>query len=283
MFHSSARDGFGANAIAEYERGRPEHSQDFVVELLAAIGVWDMSCTTDGSFPLDPVLELGCGTGKYTRALYNALLSKCIGSAKPHIVCSDPADMAAKLVDDFPDIPFLRTTADKLEEIPDGSVCGVLAAQCFHWFADTKSVDEIVRVMKRGASLALIWNMRDEGTIEPWTKHLEDLIFEYYEPTTPKQRSGEWRKALEDRPDLGPINTMRRRAADYEGDEATVLAYMMSISDISKRSAHEKAVIADRFREVLYDPSVPVHRQERDGSRVWRIPMVTEMHWVVKQ
>ncbi|MEP9384521.1 class I SAM-dependent methyltransferase [Nocardioides sp. KR10-350] len=141
---------FGRVADA-YDRGRPSYPRDAVEWLV-------------GTEPVS-VLELGAGTGKLTELLV---------SLGHDVFATDPDDamldvLSAKL-------PDVRATVGTAEQIPagDGLYDVVVAAQAFHWFDAEKALPEIVRVLRPGGRLALLWNERDERI--PWVRKLTALI-----------------------------------------------------------------------------------------------------------
>jgi len=141
---------FGGVAEA-YDRGRPSYPRDAAVWL-----------TSDE--PLT-VLELGAGTGKLTEHLV----------ALGHDVhATDPDPAMLEILQSR--LPGVRTTEAVAEEIPgpDSVYDVVIGAQCFHWFDFDRAVPEIVRVLKPGGSVALVWNQRDERI--PWVRRLGKII-----------------------------------------------------------------------------------------------------------
>ena len=141
---------FGGVAEA-YDRGRPSYPRDAAVWL-----------TSDE--PLT-VLELGAGTGKLTEHLV----------ALGHDVhATDPDPAMLEILQSR--LPGVRTTEAVAEEIPgpDSVYDVVVGAQCFHWFDFDRAVPEIVRVLKPGGSVALVWNQRDERI--PWVRRLGKII-----------------------------------------------------------------------------------------------------------
>ena len=141
---------FGGVAEA-YDRGRPSYPRDAAAWL-----------TSDE--PLT-VLELGAGTGKLTEQL--VALGHDVHATDP-----DPA-MLSMLQSRLPDV---RATEAVAEEIPgpDSVYDVVVGAQCFHWFDFDRAIPEIVRVLKPGGSVALVWNQRDERI--PWVRRLGKII-----------------------------------------------------------------------------------------------------------
>ena len=64
----------------------------------------------------------------------------------------------------FHDISFVDIA------LPDSSVDAIVAAHCFHWFANEEAVRDICRVLVPGGSLGMIWILPDESV--PWVKEL---------------------------------------------------------------------------------------------------------------
>ena len=58
--------------------------------------------------------------------------------------------------------------------LPDSSVNAVVAAHCFHWFANQDAVKEICRVLTPEGTLGMIWAMPDESL--PWVKDVLAFI-----------------------------------------------------------------------------------------------------------
>ena len=151
--HEAARRAarsFGS-VVEAYHRARPGYPLEAVRWLT-------------GDQPLS-VLELGAGTGKLTQALVD--LGHDVHATDP-----DPA-MLAVLARNIPVARISQTTA---EEIPsaDASYDIVIAGQAYHWFDKEKALPEIARVLKRGGSLSLVWNTRDERI--PWVRRLGNVI-----------------------------------------------------------------------------------------------------------
>lgn len=140
---------FGAFADA-YERGRPSYPPEAVAWLTGTDRI---------------VLELGAGTGKFTRLLLD----------RGHGVYATDIDdaMLAVLRENLPDVPTAVAPAEEIP-MPDHCVEVVVSAQAFHWFDFDKALVEIHRVLVPGGTLALVWNERDERI--PWVRRLGELI-----------------------------------------------------------------------------------------------------------
>jgi SAM-dependent methyltransferase len=141
---------FGAEAAA-YERGRPSYPPEAIDWLLPARA--------------GDVLDLGAGTGKLTTRLVERGLD---------VVAVDPIpEMLEVLRRTLPNTTALLGTA---EEIPlaNNSVDAVLVAQAWHWFDPARAIPEVIRVLRPGGRLGLVWNTRDERL--GWVRELGHII-----------------------------------------------------------------------------------------------------------
>jgi SAM-dependent methyltransferase len=167
---------FGAEAAA-YERGRPSYPPEAIDWLLPS-GARD-------------VLDLGAGTGKLTTRLVQRGLD---------VVAVDPIpEMLEVLSTALPDTPALLGTAEEIP-LPDDSVDAVLVAQAWHWFDPQRAVKEVVRVLRPGGRLGLVWNTADERL--GWVKDLGRITGHEEDPfndrvTLPEPFTGVERRRVE--------------------------------------------------------------------------------------
>ncbi|MGA5464097.1 class I SAM-dependent methyltransferase [Mycobacterium sp. NPDC050041] len=167
---------FGAEAAA-YERGRPSYPPEAIDWLLPS-GARD-------------VLDLGAGTGKLT----TRLVQRGLG-----VVAVDPIpEMLEVLSTALPDTPALLGTAEEIP-LPDDSVDAVLVAQAWHWFDPQRAVKEVVRVLRPGGRLGLVWNTADERL--GWVKDLGRITGHEEDPfndrvTLPEPFTGVERRRVE--------------------------------------------------------------------------------------
>ena len=131
--------------------GYPEGSLDWLTE--GAIG------------PLVDVLDVGAGTGKYTR-----LLAECGWN----VTALDPsADMLAELAKELPAATTMVGTAENLQ-LPACSMDLVVAAQAWHWCDPLAASTAIARVLRPGGTLGLVWNQLDVAL--PWVHRLARIM-----------------------------------------------------------------------------------------------------------
>ena len=130
--------------VAElYERARPEYPQEILTWLADRLDLR----------PGRTVLDLGAGTGKLTRALV---------TTGADVIALEPGDeMRGQLQRAVPGVTTLAAGAEAIP-LPDHAVDAATAGQSFHWFRLDEAVPEIHRVLRPGAGLALVWNMRDQ-------------------------------------------------------------------------------------------------------------------------
>lgn len=161
--------GFDPGA-AVYEQSRPSYPADAVACMVEHVGIR----------PSSRVVDLGAGTGKFTRLLPGS------------VVAVEPIEgMRRQFVAAVPGVPVVAGVAEAIP-LADECVDAVTVAQAFHWFDTDRSLAEMRRVLRPGGRLGLVWNRRDDSV--PWVARLRDLLAAY-EGQTPREWHRRWQKA----------------------------------------------------------------------------------------
>lgn len=222
-----AAQGFQSGSTA-YERGRPDYP--------AEVADWLSDTLNIG--PGKTVLDLGAGTGKFTKRLV---------ATGTTVIAVEPIDgMREKLMASLPGLEALPGTGEAIP-LPDASVDAVVCAQAFHWFATKAALAEISRVLKPGGRLGLIWNMRDEAN--PWVAAISEII-RPYEGDAPRAYRGTWREAFPV-PTLSPLDEQRFAYGHIGSPEDVIVNRTLSTSFIAKLADAERESIASRLRNLV--------------------------------
>ncbi|QDY97772.2 class I SAM-dependent methyltransferase [Agrobacterium tumefaciens] len=133
-----------------YARFRPQYPDEMVASLAAHIT--DVPVSDDA-----PVLDVGCGTGIFTRQLAKAL------PPSMRILGIEPAenmrDAAIGQTNGF-NIAFLDGSAESLP-VGNGAARAIIAATAAHWFERPIFYAEATRALAQGGILAIIEYVRD--------------------------------------------------------------------------------------------------------------------------
>ncbi len=242
-------------AAATYERGRPGYPAAAVRLLARALRLG----------PGRTVVELGSGTGKFTRAL---------GAGGATRLAVEPvAGMRRVFATAVPDVPALDGTAERIP-LPDEFADAVVAAQAFHWFRARPALREIARVLKPGGSLGLVWNVRDESV--GWSHRLTEIL-DRYTGSVPRSRERGWRREF-DRTGC-PFGRLHERTFRHEqrASRTTFVARILSVSVIAVLPPEERRRVAREVERVLAtDPGTR-------GRRVLSMPYRTDVYWAVRR
>ncbi|MFE1601299.1 class I SAM-dependent methyltransferase [Methylobacterium sp. ID0610] len=225
--HRAAAAGFTAQPDL-YVSGRPGYPAAIVPWLRAELGLG----------PGRTVLDLGAGTGKFL---------PCLRETDARVIAVEPvAAMREKLVREHPDVQALDGRAQAIP-LPDASVDAVVCAQAFHWFASAAALAEIARVLRPGGSLALVWNVRDEGV--GWVAALS-AIMNRHEGDVPRYHTGAWRQVFP-APGFGPLRETRFPHRHVGPPEAVILDRALSVSFIAALPAAEREAVAAEIRALI--------------------------------
>lgn len=246
--HREAAVGF-QSAAGAYERGRPSFPPAAVAHVISALDIG----------PGRTVLDLGAGTGKFTRLLL---------PAGPRLVCVEPVEaMRAALVALVPGVTVLDGTAEAIP-LADETVDAVVVSQAFHWFDAPRALHEIARVLRPAGGLALVWNVRDESV--PWVARLTEIM-DRHRAGTPSHADGPWR-AVDESAAFEPLQhrSFRHR---QPLDAGLLVDRVASVSFIAALPPDARAGVVDEVRAlVASEPALA-------GRARFELPYRTDVFW----
>ena len=183
--HNVAMEGFSASNVERYNNARPSYPDEALNEIISKF------CSNQ---KISRVLELGSGTGKFTKVMSPKILyeTQCL-----QYLATEPSDDFRKSLNDL-DLPGVTVLEGTGECIPtsDSSVDLIFVAQAFHWMANEECLREINRVLRRGGHLVCIWNAVDIRI--KWLEGLEEILDKrYIDRSTPRYITQKWRDVFD--------------------------------------------------------------------------------------
>ncbi|KAF8892550.1 S-adenosyl-L-methionine-dependent methyltransferase [Infundibulicybe gibba] len=184
VVHQVAQTGFGSGTNELYDRARPSY-QPFVFSYLAE----------SVKKPSLNVVEIGAGTGIFTRAL---LAHPDWTTTVRELKAIEPSAGMRRV--------FSETVTDKRVSVQEGTFDTtdvetgwadlIFIAQAFHWCPDYNLASaEFARILKPDGALVCVWNLEDRNR-SPWVADLRTRI-EQHEKGTPQFRLGLWRQVFD--------------------------------------------------------------------------------------
>ncbi|RDW63944.1 hypothetical protein BP5796_10446 [Coleophoma crateriformis] len=186
---------------SRYDKYRPSYSSEAVSKLLTHLNI--------ASVARAKVVDLACGTGKFTECLAVRPEEFEIVGVEPHdgmreVLQAKQLGSHVKVLNgDAAHMPIENDWADV-----------VIAAQAFHWFATEESLKEIHRVLVPGGAFGMIWNIEDynapkewEATSK-WEQKLKDIVNEHEDGHT-RFRHLAWKQIFEQQLDTTPWQTLK--------------------------------------------------------------------------
>jgi SAM-dependent methyltransferase len=248
--HQAAGVGYQRGAGA-YERSRPSYPMRVLAELAEVLGL-ERGRT---------VVDLGAGTGKFTRLL--ALTGARVIAVEP------VAAMRRQLAELLPGVHVTDGTAER-SGLRAASVDAVVAAQAWHWFRPEEALAEVERILRPGGGLALVWNTYDESV--PWVRDFQSVYFRRAPEGLPRHQDGAWRTLLESRPGWSPVRELHL-PNPHPTSRDGVLERMLSSSHIAALDPAGQEAVLQEVEAVL-----DAHPETKDSERV-EIPYTTDVYW----
>jgi len=215
-------------SAALYERGRPGYPPEAIRFLGRTFHLGRGST----------IVELGSGTGKFTRALLP------LGAA---LVAVEPMPgMRREFARRVTSVPVLAGSAESIP-LPNGFADAVFAAQSFHWFSGMTALREIARVLRPRGGLGLVWNAREERA--GWARDFDVILQRHggYGPSRP----GGWRAPFRRR--TSPFMGLHHRKFPYAQSAAaeTFPAWALSVIRIQALPPPVRRRVAHEVRTLL--------------------------------
>ena len=225
--HRVAAEGFQA-AAEVYARNRPDYPEALLAWLGEALGLG----------PGRACLDLGAGTGKFTRLLTRT---------GAEVTAVEPVEaMRGQLQAALPGLRILAGTAQAIP-LPAGAVDAVVCAQAFHWFATLEALAEIHRVLKPGGRLGLVWNVRDESV--DWVAELAGIMARH-EHGAPRHESGQWRQAFAGAP-FTPLEELRLPHQQVGPPGEVIIGRCLSMSFIARLPEAKRNRVAAELQTLI--------------------------------
>ena len=245
-----------------YEKYRPSYTDEHVNHVIKSLHTGDEPDTQYN------ILELGAGTGKFTRKLFDQLKTTL------RYLAAEPSDEFFRTFQQLCPLTDMKHCDAAHIPLPDRSVQNIICAQCFHWFDNKESLDEMIRILVPGGRVLCVWIHRDRDV--DWVKEMEDVLKEYFDISgTPLARARNWKVVMETYKGLElREHSFLPGVQNMKGPKDFVLDHYASISVIAILDTDAKGKAREKFRAVL--------NKYFDDSEVITIPFISECYFVEK-
>ncbi|KAK1236523.1 hypothetical protein PQX77_000216 [Marasmius sp. AFHP31] len=247
--HETAAKGFGEGTNELYDRARPSYQSAALAYIKSSVG----------TAPPYNVVEIGAGTGIFTRALtahpdWKDNL-KNLKAIEPSSGMRDVFSQSVK----HDRVTVHEGTFDTTG-VEDGWADIIIIAQAFHWCPDyDRASAEFARILKPNGVVAFIWNLEDRDRAG-WVAQVRNRI-ETHEAGTPQFRLGLWRQAWD----------TASYQANFDPPEEKIWSYTLpATADLVKERACSKsyiAVLKDEERAKVLEDLDKILEEGRD--REW--------------
>ncbi|TNY18336.1 S-adenosyl-L-methionine-dependent methyltransferase [Rhodotorula diobovata] len=268
----------GASGL--YDRARPSYPLPAYSQILDLLLPPSPSPSPGATTPTGAhVVELGSGTGLFTRGFLRAAAERARGEGNPvrRVTAVEPSEgmregferamrkeeeAALKGEGEGGGGAEVVCVDGTFEKVPvgDGEADLVVIAQAWHWTGTTQlpAAREVARVLRPGGAWCLIWNLEDRAV--RWVAGMRDA-YEKFESDTPQYRHGLW-KAMYGEPEFHELFTEPTHAKFHRAlptTEDLAVERVFSKSYITALSDAERSELEHELRENL----------RRGEDRVW--------------
>ncbi|KDE08777.1 hypothetical protein MVLG_00884 [Microbotryum lychnidis-dioicae p1A1 Lamole] len=270
-FTNFAKDNFSqSGGSGLYDASRPTYPKQAIMDILAQLP------------PRSTVVELGAGTGIFTRNFIEAVSTGTgANNAIEKWIAVEPSEGMRKGFEDKwnrtnrVDMECVDGLFDKIpvEDVKADLVC---IAQAFHWVGTdgSKAIKEIARVLKPGGLCAMIWNLEDRE--QPWVAKVRE-IYEHHEAGTPQYRLGLWKSIFrtEEYTTSFSEHSLKNYSQILTTNEDLVVNRALSKSYITALPKEKQDELAGRIRDIVKGAEDKVWIDEGKGT--FEYPYTTDL------
>jgi len=256
--HDIAASGFGYSNVSRYEAARPGYRDVAVNHVHNIIG------------QADTVVELGAGTGKFTKSVVPVLSATNYIATEPSAAFRESLKESGISHDGF---QVKEGTGDSIP-VAEGTCDAIVVAQAWHWMANEDSLKEIKRALKAQGKLVMIWNAIDLNIA--WQSDLEDILTKRYDDdSTPRYITGEWENVFSGEYAKSNFSQITKwsTADNYKRPSTAqdIVNRILSVSVVARRSESEQKQCEEEILALLAS-----HEQTR-GSTEFQLEYRTDV------
>ncbi|OCB86743.1 S-adenosyl-L-methionine-dependent methyltransferase [Sanghuangporus baumii] len=263
--HPTSQAGFGQGKAELYDSVRPSYPPEALSNIRKLVA---------GKSGLN-VVEIGCGSGKFTRVL---LAHPEWEQSIKELKCIEPNEgmraVFSKTVDD-PRVSLSEGTFDATG-VPDHWADLIVIATAFHWCQDLEAAtEEFIRILKSDGVVCLIWITDDTDTVA-WVQQAYEFCLPFLDDT-PSSGEGrlQWIRIFSlprykenfSAPENDTIRFIEQRTIE------NALAFYMSWSGIAMLPDDKKGKVKEQVKTIIKQGDELVWVNEKEG--ILEMPFVT--------
>lgn len=219
--------------VAKHYHNRPAYSMVLLEKLLACIND-EKKSNKDIK-----VAEIGAGTGKLTKMLYNLGLN--VSAVEPNFNMRKEGEEYTKNCD----IKWLEGSGENTS-LEENSQDWLIMASSFHWTNPSLSLPEFARVLKANGYFTAIWNPRDlqEGSIfYEIEEEIKQILPSLKRVSSGSQNTKDWTSVIQSTQNFKDCFFMEIPYIEHMSKERYMGAWQ-SVNDI-------QAQAGEKFKDIL--------------------------------